>query len=307
MAWEWLNVLDTMSLAQYSGGVENLPTQLLYENITQGDFKLRNDNLQVNTSTGVGSNADWIHGPGSTYYLQYVIYRMSGNNWTLELNWRYNNALRKQINYNFNVSSLPYNKIDLMIAIDRESQKAYPVWILKNNNNNYWTWNNMTFPSNTSWMTDFYNWIKDLIPTPISWSPVTSISGNGEVYTLAKIAQASLNGGNPVTGASSSNFDVLTDASLVLKMIEDVLPSGGGNKVIATYSIPEGTYEYIKLVYKKGSIPTSYSDGTAIDITQASTEQQISGIADGDTYYFVIFTDKSASEPKSIKTIVGGN
>lgn len=74
------------------------------------------------------------------------------------------------------------------------------------------------------------------------------------------------------------------------------------SQVDVTYTIPSAIYNYIKLVYKKGSIPTSYTDGTAIDITQASTEQEISGIVDGDTYYFVIFTDKSTSEPKSIDT-----
>lgn len=97
-------------------------------------------------------------------------------------------------------------------------------------------------------------------------------------------------------------FSVNTYKFVTAPTIEDITMSD--SKVVVTYSIPEATYSYIKLVYKKGSIPTSYTDGTAIDILQSSTSQQISGIADGDRYYFVIFTDITSSEPKDIKTII---
>ena len=76
------------------------------------------------------------------------------------------------------------------------------------------------------------------------------------------------------------------------------------SKVIVEYTIPEAEYDYIKLVYKKGSIPKSYSDGTAITIQQSSTSRSISGIADGGTYYFAIFTDVSVSEPKEFTTVL---
>lgn len=69
------------------------------------------------------------------------------------------------------------------------------------------------------------------------------------------------------------------------------------------YSIPEATYDYIKLVYKQNHIPTSKDDGTAIDITQASTQQIINGLSG--TVYFVIFTNKGQSEPVQLKTGIG--
>lgn len=134
----------------------------------------------------------------------------------------------------------------------------------------------------------------------MAWESVNSLSGNEKTYNLATIKSANINYGESVTGASSSAFNTLNKNSLVSKMINDVLYNS--EKVTVKYSVPSGTYSYIKLVYKKGSIPASYSDGTAIDITQASTEQQISGLADGGTWWFVIFTDKTTSEPKSLKT-----
>ena len=80
------------------------------------------------------------------------------------------------------------------------------------------------------------------------------------------------------------------------------MDSEDNTKVLANYTIPSATYDYIKLVYKKDAIPTSKDDGTAIDITQESTSQLISHINDGNTYWFVIFTDKTSSEPEFITT-----
>ena len=73
--------------------------------------------------------------------------------------------------------------------------------------------------------------------------------------------------------------------------------------VTVNYTIPSGTYSYIKLVYKKDTIPFDKDDGTAIDILQSSTSQVISGITDGSTYWFVIFTDKTSSEAVHIDTL----
>lgn len=74
-----------------------------------------------------------------------------------------------------------------------------------------------------------------------------------------------------------------------------------GVSIVASYSIPSASYDYIKLVYKKDSIPTSYSDGTAVDITQESTSQALGPITTSGTYYVVIFTDKTTSEPQTIE------
>lgn len=72
------------------------------------------------------------------------------------------------------------------------------------------------------------------------------------------------------------------------------------NSVTVQYTIPSGTYSYIKLVYKEGGIPTNASDGTVINITQSSTSTQVTGLKYRSTYYFEIFTDISQSEEKAV-------
>lgn len=65
-----------------------------------------------------------------------------------------------------------------------------------------------------------------------------------------------------------------------------------------TYSIPTGTYEYVKLVYKQDRIPTSINDGTAIDLNTSATSVEVTGLSDtiGTVYFFKIFTDKTESD-----------
>ena len=145
-----------------------------------------------------------------------------------------------------------------------------------------------------------YNDYLTYITNPIPWKPVASIIGNNKIYTLAKIALSDINNADPVSGASSATFDVLTDESLVSSLVLDVQPSG--DSAIVSYSVPGGVYEYVKLVYKKDEAPEDVDDGTVIDISQTDTRAVASGLDYFSTYYFVIFTDKTQSEPVSIKT-----
>lgn len=73
-------------------------------------------------------------------------------------------------------------------------------------------------------------------------------------------------------------------------------PAGASVKV--TYSIPESTYEYVKLVYKKDRIPTSITDGISMNLDTSATQITVSGLSteNGTKYYFVIFTDKGVSD-----------
>lgn len=67
------------------------------------------------------------------------------------------------------------------------------------------------------------------------------------------------------------------------------------------YLIPEGTYEYIRLVYKKNSEPGSVTDGTAINITGSGVN--VAGLDVNTTYYFKIFlkgSNKAKSESKAV-------
>lgn len=80
--------------------------------------------------------------------------------------------------------------------------------------------------------------------------------------------------------------------------INHALVPVSGATIKVNYSVPEGDYEYIKLVYKKNKIPANVSDGKAIDLDPTATSVQVNGLSEvlGTKYYFVIFTDKSVSD-----------
>ena len=127
-----------------------------------------------------------------------------------------------------------------------------------------------------------------------NWESVKSISGKGKTYNLTEILN--INDGEAVNDVSASGNVDFSKKTKVNNLIADAIQDQ--TKVTVHYEIPEGTYSYIKLVYKKNAIPQTYSDGTAIDIDQSDTETEITGIVDGSTYYFVIFTNLSVSEEK---------
>ncbi len=134
------------------------------------------------------------------------------------------------------------------------------------------------------------------------WSSIESVSGKGKTYTLSKINSNYINNGKVVSNASDLNFDALTTDSLLGNLIGSVVQDiVDKTKILVNYSIPLANYNYIKLVYKKDAIPDNADDGTAITIIQNSTSQEITGINQNGVYWFVIFTDKSTSDPKSFK------
>lgn len=130
-----------------------------------------------------------------------------------------------------------------------------------------------------------------------AWTPVSSVYGKLGTINLSKLKD--INDGEPVTGASSSAVN-LTDKSLISILVGNVIVDD--NKVGVEYSIPSGTYEYIKLVYKQDSEPEDASDGTAIDLEIGDGVIGISGINDGNTYFFKIFTDINASQAYEFTT-----
>lgn len=129
------------------------------------------------------------------------------------------------------------------------------------------------------------------------WTPVSSVYGKLGTINLSKLKD--INDGEPVTGANSSAVN-LTDKSLISILVGNVIVDD--NKVGVEYSIPSGTYEYIKLVYKQDSEPEDASDGTAIDLEIGDGVIGISGINDGNTYFFKIFTDINASQAYEFTT-----
>lgn len=98
------------------------------------------------------------------------------------------------------------------------------------------------------------------------------------------------------TKVVSVNTSQFIDAPEIYSAIKDT--DTGITKV--TYGVPQGDYNFIKLVYKQNGIPTDETDGTAIDILQDSTSQTIQDLTGN--VWFVIFTDKTSSDPVELKT-----
>lgn len=69
-----------------------------------------------------------------------------------------------------------------------------------------------------------------------------------------------------------------------------------GAKIKVTYSIPQDTYTYCKLTYKKDERPNDVNDGDSIDISPNSKTANVEGLDENQLYYFTIFTDKNESE-----------
>lgn len=76
---------------------------------------------------------------------------------------------------------------------------------------------------NQSFRQNLYTVIKDAIRPPYNWESVISISGNDNTYILSQIASASINDGDPVTGAGSSAFSVLNNDSKVDVLVQNAL------------------------------------------------------------------------------------
>ena len=169
------------------------------------------------------------------------------------------------------------------LMADDNNSIAVPCVILSNANIGEWYFNNAPVVEYT-------------------WSSVPAISGKNGTLSLTKILN--INDGEPVNNVPYTDNIDFTAVSKVNNMVAAVVQDS--NAVIVEYTVPEDTYEYIKLVYKKDHIPEFVSDGTSTDISQGSGEKAILGIADGNTYWFVIFTDKSTSEPVEFRTSATG-
>ena len=62
------------------------------------------------------------------------------------------------------------------------------------------------------------------------------------------------------------------------------------------YYIPENTYQYTKLTYKKEKKPESVNDGTIVNLDPTTTEIILQDLDEKTKYWFTIYTDISESE-----------
>lgn len=87
---------------------------------------------------------------------------------------------------------------------------------------------------------------------------------------------------------------VNTQGTLLASIITDL--SVDGTSVTVSFTIPEletSEYTSIKLVAKKGNIPTSASDGKVTSLNPTDTNKIVTGLDELSKYYFVIFSEDS--------------
>lgn len=108
------------------------------------------------------------------------------------------------------------------------------------------------------------------------------------------------------------NFDDETEETVRVKGLNKEEPRitslarSGNTGVLVKYIIPQGNWDYVRLVYKAESAPTSISDGSAETII--GNERLINNLEGLTRYYFVIFAKDTStgriiqSEAKSIVT-----
>lgn len=145
---------------------------------------------------------------------------------------------------------------------------------------------------------EYNTYISSTYVPPYTWTPVSSVYGKLGNIDLSKIL--TINDGEPKSGTSS---DVkLTTISLVKTLINRIVVDE--DEVAVEYQVVDDNFEYIKLVYKQDSEPISVDDGTAIDLDPDESIIGISGICDGNVYYFKIFTNINESEAYEFRTAV---
>lgn len=163
-----------------------------------------------------------------------------------------------------------------------------------------------------------YNLIKMAIPPTYNWQSVPAITGkNGILQSLVQIKEEAINDGEPVSEATVLSFDSLGNVNIP-SVIDDQMPVDPSDitSVTATYLIPaleNGTYEGIKLLVKKGSIPTSEQDADKVVNLDEPTSilridsKSVGNLDEDSHYYFVVklvdeIGTEATSEPKDIWT-----
>lgn len=136
----------------------------------------------------------------------------------------------------------------------------------------------------------------------MAWESVSNITGKGgKKYRLTDILN--INDGNAVNNVVAKNNVDFSKKTKVNTLIDSVIPVVEDvTKAIVSFDIPSSNYGFIKLVYKENDIPTSIDDGTVKNLDVDDNTATITGLEENTTYYFMIFTNKSESEPYRYKT-----
>lgn len=191
----------------------------------------------------------------------------------------------------------------ICLGYDDDAKKAYFFTVGRFYYNGAWEQKNYgTLGDNAQAQLELYQAVSGSALPLYSWSSVPRITGKeGKVYRLTDILN--INDGNAVNDVSAKNNVDFSKKTKVNTLINDVIPVvENPTKAIVKYSMPIANYEYVKLVYKAGAIPTSVEDGTVKNIDADDNDVSVSGLEEQTTYYFVIFTDKTTSDAEAFRT-----
>ncbi|MBP5594277.1 MAG: hypothetical protein J6Y02_02755 [Pseudobutyrivibrio sp.] len=218
---------------------------------------------------------------------------------------RYYNLTNLQTGRSIGVTDYNYGySMYICLGYDDVAKKAYFFTVGRFYYNGAWEQKNYgTLGDNAQAQLEFYQAVSGSALPQYTWTSVPSISGKNGTLSLTKILN--INDGEPVqdiTNKGNLDFSKKTKVNTLVSSAYEPTHKEDVTKAIAIYEIPDKTYVYCTLVYKKNEIPTSVEDGTAIPIDPDGEEISISGLEERTTYYFVIFTNKTTSEPYRFKT-----
>ena len=309
MAWEWLQ-----SFGEYTFAYNNdeIPTNLTPIEWTGIDHTGNNPLAHDTTSEGATYRWDIT----DDYYLTHwgkrenngSIFEAYDNN-VLQAS---NRAYVQQVHY-----------VDCAVWINHELGYAIPVNVTKAFYDGSWYasfFSPLWQPNNYDNINKSIRFYEVISTPPITyqWQSVPSISGkNGILQSLVQIKESAINDGEPVSEASVTSFDSLGNVNIP-SVIDEQMPEDPSDvtSVTATYLIPaleDGTYEGIKLLVKKNSIPTSEEDADkVIDLSEPTSilridSKSVGNLDEDSHYYFMIklvdeIGTEATSEPKDIWT-----
>lgn len=188
------------------------------------------------------------------------------------------------------------NFFKVAVAIDEPNHEAAFV-LASLSQNNYSAGvgfaTSMTNPDRTA--ASLYNWLASAGPGIQFWKSLRSITGKKGSFRLSDILN--VNDGEAVDDVPNEGNVNFAKVTKVNNLITNALGTDDNPaKAKVSFEVPEGTYDTLKLVFKKDGIPTSIDDGTAITISQEDTEAYVNGLIEASSYFFKIFAGQTESE-----------
>lgn len=136
---------------------------------------------------------------------------------------------------------------------------------------------------------------------PYNWKSVKTIKGKEGSFRLSDILN--INEAQPVTDVPAAGNVNFTKKTKLDTLINRALETDGNpTKATVSFTLPNATYSFAKLVYKLGQMPEDEDDGVAIDITPDDSVAKIEDLEQDKSYWFAIFTNKTESNAVEYRT-----